>query len=247
MFSYSGLARMASRVRASGAWLRTSSSHDCLVSSMAAHSSPRGSIPASGNRAGGTWVSTLPNRSSPRALASRRAGSTVMTSTFPPRWAAAMAAADADVVVLPTPPDPQQITISLAASSGSSDEAGGADGEWRAAAIGVSVPQLGRQSLGDLARGPDAVGALEQLGHVQQLSPGREPSAQLAQVLGPGAAHLDRQIGPVEHGFDRPPDRVDQGGDGRGLAQRPEHLLLAPGEPLGQPPADDHRGGADGG
>ena len=57
----------------------------------------------------GTGVSTLPNPSRPRALASRRAGSTVSTSTLPPRCAAAMAAAAAAVVVLPTPPEPQAI------------------------------------------------------------------------------------------------------------------------------------------
>jgi hypothetical protein len=94
---------------------------------MAAHSSPRGSVPDARNSSAGTRVSTLPNRSSPRAFASRRAGSTVMTSTFPPRWAVAMAATAAAVVVLPTPPEPQQITISFAATRCSSEVAGTAD------------------------------------------------------------------------------------------------------------------------
>ena len=69
---------------------------------------------------GGTRVSVLPNRSSPNALAKRRAGSTESTSTLPPRWVAAIAAAAAAVVVLPTPPDPHEITISFVASSCSS-------------------------------------------------------------------------------------------------------------------------------
>src|SRR5919108_2619671 len=156
---------MASRVWGSGACARTSSSHDSLVSSIAAHSSPRGSTPAERNSSGGTGVSTLPNCSSPRALASRRAGSTVMTSTFPPRWAVAMAATAAAVVVLPTPPDPQQITISLAATRCSSEVAGTFAGRGTL----LLVPQLRAQRLGDLAGGPHALAPLEQLGDVQQV------------------------------------------------------------------------------
>ena len=114
MFVYSGLARMASRVRASGAWRRTRSSQLCLVSSMATHSSPRGRTPAAVNASGGTWVSTFPTASRPRALARRRAGSTVSTSTRPPRWAAAIVPRAAATLVLPTPPEPHVMTISLA-------------------------------------------------------------------------------------------------------------------------------------
>src|SRR5687767_6766118 len=158
---------MASRVAASGACDRTRSSHDSFVSSMAAHSSPRGSTPAAANSRDGTCDSTLPNCSSPSAFARRRAGSTVMTRTFPPRWAAAIAAAAAAVVVLPTPPEPQKITISLAASSGSREVAG--PELRRLAMVRPSVPQLGAERLGDLGGGPQAVGALEQLGDVQQL------------------------------------------------------------------------------
>src|ERR671912_1157447 len=167
---------MASRVAGSGACERTSSSHDCLVSSMAAHSSPRGRTPATANSSGGTRVSTLPKRSRPSALARRLAGSTVMTRILPPRWVAAWAAAAAAVVVFPTPPEPQQITISFAASSdGRDDRVASAGRALRAAAIaGPSVPQLGAERLGDLVGGAHPVAALEQLGHVQQLGPGRQ-------------------------------------------------------------------------
>src|SRR5690606_8240101 len=55
--------------------------------------------------------------SSPSALASRLAGSTVSTSTLPPRWVAAEAPIAAAVVVLPTPPEPVDTTTSLAEHS----------------------------------------------------------------------------------------------------------------------------------
>ena len=130
---------------ASGAWRRTRSSQLCFVSSIAAHSSPRGSTPASANASGGTCVSTLPNVSSPRALARRRAGSTVSTSTLPPWWTAAIAAAAAAVVVLPTPPEPQWITISLAASSCSIEPV---DAVACGAAIRTRAPRRGARRPG---------------------------------------------------------------------------------------------------
>src|ERR671910_2117613 len=242
MFSYSGLARMASRVAASGAWLRTSSSHDCLVSSIAAHSSPRGSTPAFANRAPSTCVSTLPKRSRPRALASRRAGSTVITSTLPPRWAAAMAAAAAAVVVLPTPPDPQQITISLAARSGSSDVATSPIRvPGRLLPRGATLePQLRAERLGDLAGGAHAVAALEQLGHVEQVGARRQPRAEGTQVLRPRAPQLHGELGSLEQG---PHGTVDRLGEVRGvlrLTEGPEDALLAVGEQLRQHPVDHH-------
>ena len=53
--------------------------------------------------------------------ASRRAGSTVSTSTRPPSSSVAIVPSAAATVVLPTPPDPQVTAISLAASSCSMD------------------------------------------------------------------------------------------------------------------------------
>ncbi len=91
------------------------------MSNIAAQSSPRGSMPAAANAASGTRTSVLPKRSRPSAPARRRAGSTVSTSTFPPRWVAAIVAMAAAVVVLPTPPDPQAMTISRDASNASID------------------------------------------------------------------------------------------------------------------------------
>ena len=93
-----------------------SESHDSLVSSMAAHSSPRGLTPAALKAESGTRCSVLPMPSRPRALASRLAGSTVSTSTLEPWLTAAISADAAAVVVLPTPPGPQATTISLVAS-----------------------------------------------------------------------------------------------------------------------------------
>src|ERR1700722_1374511 len=121
MFWYRGLARISSLVCGSGACRRIRSSQDCLVSSMAAHSSPRGLSPAARNASSGTRRSVLPIPSRPNALARRLAGSTVRTSTLPPWCTAAMTPAAAAVVVLPTPPGPQAMTISLAASSPSID------------------------------------------------------------------------------------------------------------------------------
>ena len=104
MFSYSGLASTASRVLASGAWRVISSSQPAFVSSMATHTSPRTLTPAALNAAGSMRTGVLPNSSSPSAVARRRAGSTVSTSTRDFwRCAAAMPSAAA-IVVLPTPP-----------------------------------------------------------------------------------------------------------------------------------------------
>src|SRR5664280_2734769 len=89
-----------------------SESHDSLVSSMAAHSWPRGLTPAALKAASGTRCSVLPMPSRPSALASRLAGSTVRTSTLDPWVTAAMSADAAAVVVLPTPPGPHATTIS---------------------------------------------------------------------------------------------------------------------------------------
>ena len=84
---------------------------------MAAHSSPLGWAPAPANTSSGMRTSSLPIPFNPSASASRRAGSTVSTSTRPPCSTTAVAASAAAVVVLPTPPGPQAMTMSLAASS----------------------------------------------------------------------------------------------------------------------------------
>ncbi len=117
-----------------------SASQDSLVSSMAAHSSPLGFTPAARKASSGTRRSVFPIPSRPRASASRRAGSTVRTSTLPPRRAAAMAAAAAAVVVLPTPPGPQATMISFEASRPSSEAARAVD--LRGAALAPSGAEL---------------------------------------------------------------------------------------------------------
>ena len=89
----------------SGACRCTRSSQLCRVSSIAAHSSPRGFTSAAANAAAGTRVSTLPKPSRPSALARRRAGSTVSTEHAPAVTGRGHGAPSAAaVVVLPTPP-----------------------------------------------------------------------------------------------------------------------------------------------
>ena len=125
MFWYSGLPSTASRTSASGAWRRMRSSQPALVSSIAAHSSPRG-VDAGGverrrrhlrgdvaEGADAERVGEAPGRvdgehEHPAAL---------LDGGGQPRAAA--------IVVLPTPPDPSTSTISLLASSASSRRSSG--------------------------------------------------------------------------------------------------------------------------
>ncbi len=165
MFWYRGLARISFRVRASGACRRIRSSHDCLVSSMAAHSWPRALIPAARKASSGTRCSVLPMPSRPRASASRRAGSTVSTSTLLPCRMAAITAAAAAVVVLPTPPGPQATTISLVASRPSMEPlpaeetldgpaSGGRAGPWAVPGRAVRPPRVDRPAISSPAPRP---------------------------------------------------------------------------------------------
>lgn len=175
---------MASRVAASGAWLRTRSSQLSLVSNMAAHSSPVGRMPTEVNASSGTRTSTLPKRSRPMALANRRAGSTVTTNTFNPNVDAAIVATAAAVVVLPTPPEPAVTSTSRA------------DARFRRLAplIAATRPgsdssersnpsdQLLFQKIGDGVRHPCAVCADEQHRQVDQWHALREPRSKPLQM-----------------------------------------------------------------
>src|SRR5215213_1431110 len=114
------LARISSRVAASGDSRSITSSNVRLASSIIAHSSPRISTPWGAKRAGSTRCGSLPSCSRPSALARRLAGSIVTTATRRPSAAIPMASA-AEVVVLPTPPEPAQMTIRLPSSSGTTD------------------------------------------------------------------------------------------------------------------------------
>src|SRR4051794_11753624 len=111
---------MSSRVAASGASRSMTSSNVRLASSIIAHSSPSISTPWGAKRSGSTRCGSLPSSLIPSALASRRAGSMVITATFIPRAAIPIAKA-AEVVVLPTPPEPAQMTMRLPSSSGTTD------------------------------------------------------------------------------------------------------------------------------
>ena len=137
------LARLARRGRAGGPG--RPSSPWCRAWPPTAR--PRGVTPAAAKTSSGIRRSVLPmpaaRTGQPRASASRRAGSTVSTSTRPPWWQAAMAAAAAAVVVLPTPPGPQAMTISLAGRASEPVEAAGAG-----AAGGPGAPRCGDAAAG---------------------------------------------------------------------------------------------------
>ena len=127
-----------------------------------------------------------------------------------------MAAAAAAVVVLPTPPEPQQITISLAASSGSS-EPSWAPGRRGASAISTPAPRRGPRRSGGSPAAPWL--RWNRSGTYRSGVPGGRPRAQRAEVLGPRAAQLDRQLGAVEQRRHRAADRLGRA-TRRGLRRR---------------------------
>ncbi len=193
MFWYSGLARICSRVSASGACVRMRSSQLCLVSSIAAHSSPLGWAAAPVNTSSGMRTSSFPIPFRPSASARRRAGSTVSTSTRPPCSTTAVAASAAAVVVLPTPPGPHAMTMSLAEISWPTVLASGdvsrrhspssspsAWATWRV----VRAPKLRGEEVGQEEDG-------QVLGQ-----PGLEP-LQVGRACPP---HGDGEAGRLEHG-----------------------------------------------
>ena len=199
-----------------------------------------GSQAGGGERLGGTWVSTLPNCSSPRALASRRAGSTVRRAPCRPGEPRHGHASAAAMVVLPTPPEPQVIRDLLGREQL-------LDGRPRA----PGAPSCGRSHQGELgARGTrrsagspaDAVAPL-------RTAPGRTAAAGGAARLRSAprcSARVRRSVTarrPLEQRRDarRRLRREHLGPDHRAF----EHLLLAPAEQLGQHPVDDDRGEID--
>ena len=129
-----------------------------LGSSMRACSSP-GHGPA-------IRVGLFDSSSTPRELASRRAGSMVTTQAVRPRRAASRAMA-AEVVVFPTPPDPQQMTIDRSRttspmvagagrrSSGPVGRAGRSRGHRIGLVEGLDAPAEGRLRVSS-SRGPMA-------------------------------------------------------------------------------------------
>ena len=126
----------------------------------------------------------MPSR--PSAVASRRAGSIVSTSTLPPSRLAAPSAAAAATDVLPTPPEPQNTTISFAASSCSSVVDRGSARAHR--------PELLAERVGDHARHAQAVRAHEQIRHVEQRQVDRVVAAR-SRCAAPRAPQRDREPG----------------------------------------------------
>ena len=112
-------ASTSSRACSFGASLPISSSKVSFGSSIIAHSSPRrlvyrrtrgrigGAIPATVRPARSIWRGSPPSSAKPSAVARRRAGSIVMTTTLCPA-AARPSAIAAEIVVLPTPPAPRK-------------------------------------------------------------------------------------------------------------------------------------------
>src|SRR5918995_4796540 len=167
------LARIRSRVSASGACLRTTSSKVCLASSIIAQSSPPLVwTPTSVNSAGSTCRSVLPSSGRPSESASRFAGSIVSTATFFPR-AAIPAAIAAEIVVLPTPPEPAQMHTSLPRRS---SETPATSRHLCGEPPDVLRPELG---LEDERERPD--GRVDQLAKALELFAVRERTAAFAQ------------------------------------------------------------------
>ena len=186
---------MASRVVGVGGVAAHEVVPDCLVSSMAAHSSPRGSTPAAANASAGTGVSTLPNCSRPRAVASRRAGSTVSTSTLPP-----------EVRRPPSRPSAAAVggLADAARAAGDDDLLGRQQLLDRAGRLGLaaghSVAELLAEGLGDLARGPHAVASGRTgTGTYSSGRPAGSAVAERARGARPGVRRSgDGQLGGVE-------------------------------------------------
>jgi hypothetical protein len=177
-----------------------------------------------GERLGWDSVASLPRWPTPSASASRRAGSTVSTSTRPPISVAAYAASAAAMVVLPTPPEPHDEQHLLAGEQRSMSALGAAR---RSGAHHVS-PSIAMSSSSASASATSATtrragGAGEQFGHDQHREVG-------ARVLEPGeVAGADTppglgDAGRVDDGVDAAPGRVDEQPMGLGRGRRRRRL-----------------------
>ena len=168
------------------------------MSSMAAHSSPRGFSPAAANASGRTRRSSLPMPSSPSASASRRAGSTVSTSTRPPRCSGGHRRQRRRRRGLAHPARP----------AGDHDLLGRQQLLERGRRCAISSSSSASASATCIDR-PLAVAAGEQLGHEHDAEARPEAVLQHGQVPGPLAAERHRQRGRVEHRRRRrPPART---------------------------------------
>jgi len=116
---------------------------------------------------------------------------------------------------LATPPEPQAITISLDERRASTEPTGIREAGERHDR--PSVTQLGGEGVGDLAGGPQAVTAEEQVRHVKQRHGRVDPGSQPLEVLGPAAPAGHGQPGGVEQRPGRRAERLFEGGLGVGL------------------------------
>ena len=184
----------------------------------------------------------------PSASASRRAGSTVSTSTRPPMWVAAVAAIAAAVVVLPTPPEPQTSTISLAASMASRP---GAPSRARGISrrLPTSVGDLIGERLGDERDDAPAGRPRVQLGDDDRVEAGRKAVAEPLEVAGSDLGATFRDPGRLDHGPHGPPGGLDEHRlDARStVASRSNTVALAVVEEAVQHPVGDDRAGGDAG
>ena len=146
-------------------------------------------MPAAANASSGTRVSTLPNDSRPRALARRRAGSTVSDEHLAAELGRGHGAGRGRGGRL----------ADAARPAADDDLLGGEQLLERAASApagraGHQEPSSSPRWLGDAVGGPHAVRALEQVGHVEHGSVPAELGPQLLEVPGPGAAQADGEL-----------------------------------------------------
>ncbi len=171
------------------------SSQLCLVSSMAAHSSPRGGPPPPVNTSSGMRTSSLPIPFSPSASASRRAGSTVSTSTRPPvlaprpwrraprRWSSCpppRPAGDDDLLGREQLPDRSAA-------------------RRRARVARHQYPSSSPSALGHLVGRAQDRGPGEELGQQQDGQAVGQAGLEPLQMVGPGPAQGDGETGRLEH------------------------------------------------
>ena len=184
-FWYSGLARIASRVLASGAWRRMRSSQLCFVSSIAAHSSPRGSTPAAANAVG-----RHPGLDVAEPLDAEGVGEPLGRVDGEDEHLAA------EVGRRHRRRRRRRRRLADAARAAVDDDLLGRERAARAwpsrgrscvLASRHQNPSSCAEGLGDLAGGADAVVLREQLGHVEQLDAVGQALAQPGEVLGPRA------------------------------------------------------------
>src|SRR5207302_4761306 len=108
---------------------------------------------------------------------------------------------------------------------------------WRV--VEALVTQFRAERFGHLAGGAEAVGAHEEVRHVEERDRWVDRAAQAIDVAGARAPHGDGQPGRLHHRLDGPIGLLAKGTNRRRLAQLLEHLFLLATEQLREHPVDD--------